>query len=150
MTHYQILEIAETAGPEMIEAAWKVQMRGCHPDRKGVKSTKRAQAVNEAHDVLSDPQKRAAYDQQLLSKRERREPTRDTPHEQQHYNGIRFDGERGFYPPAYGEPIVEIIQSAAQKIGETFLGELFRQNPGVQQVLNNANKAAAKGAMKRK
>lgn len=148
MTHYQILEIAETAGPEMIEAAWKIQMRACHPDHhKGPKAARRAQIVNAAHDVLSDPQKRAAYDLQLQAERQPRQTVR--PIDQHPGFAPAFDLQQGYYPQPYAnmEPGENFDpgQYFALKVGEALLESLMKKNPNLRPVF-----AAAKGAMKRK
>lgn len=59
-THYAVLGIAEDAPEEVVEAAWKARLKRVHPDAGG--STEEAQAVNEAHRVLSDFLLRHDYD----------------------------------------------------------------------------------------
>jgi curved DNA-binding protein CbpA len=64
MTHYELLQVSADASPEVIDACWKALMRKFHPD-KGKGNTELAKKLNEAHDVLSDPIKRQAYDIEL-------------------------------------------------------------------------------------
>ncbi len=67
--HYQLLEIAYTASPEEIKAAWVAKSRVSHPDKGSRSSVQRLTnvqaALNEAHRILSDPQLKAKYDQEI-------------------------------------------------------------------------------------
>src|SRR6267378_994458 len=73
MNFYDILEVSPSASKEVIEASWKALQRRYHPDGSHPNS-ERSKAINQAHDVLSDPQKRKQYDAQL--KAQRPEPVR--------------------------------------------------------------------------
>src|SRR5215212_3697531 len=59
----QILGVHRQAEPEVIDAAFRAMARRCHPDRNsGHRSTsERMRQINEAHAVLSDPERRRAY-----------------------------------------------------------------------------------------
>ena len=62
--YYQILDVAKTATAEEIKKAYRKQARKYHPDvSKEPDAETRMKEVNEANAVLSDPEKRAAYDQ---------------------------------------------------------------------------------------
>ena len=62
--YYQILGVPKTATAEDIKKAYRKLARKYHPDvSKETDAEKQMQDVNEARDVLSDPEKRAAYDQ---------------------------------------------------------------------------------------
>lgn len=61
MSHYETLKVARDASPAEIKAAWRRASAAAHPDREGG-STERQQAVNRAYEVLSDPERRGAYD----------------------------------------------------------------------------------------
>jgi len=62
--YYQTLEIDRTASDGVIKAAFRKQAMQCHPDRHpGDKTAEhRFKEINEAYEVLKDPDKRAAYD----------------------------------------------------------------------------------------
>lgn len=62
MNHYDTLGVAHDASADEIRAAYRRAARDAHPDKEGG-STEAMQAVNAAYDVLSDPKKRAAYDE---------------------------------------------------------------------------------------
>src|SRR3954462_14611707 len=62
--YYDLLGVSRGADEAAIKAAYRRMAKECHPDRKnGCKESEaRFKAINEAYDVLKDPQKRAAYD----------------------------------------------------------------------------------------
>ena len=61
MNPYEILEVDKSATEIEIKQAYRRKSRECHPDRGG--SDEAMQEVNRAYEVLSDPEKRAEYDQ---------------------------------------------------------------------------------------
>jgi curved DNA-binding protein len=62
MDYYQILGINENASQDEIKKAYKKLAMKNHPDRGG--DTQKFQEISQAHDTLSDPQKRQQYDAQ--------------------------------------------------------------------------------------
>jgi molecular chaperone DnaJ len=62
--YYQTLEVDRAASDGDIKAAFRKQAMQCHPDRHpGDKTAEhRFKEINEAYEVLKDPDKRAAYD----------------------------------------------------------------------------------------
>jgi molecular chaperone DnaJ len=62
--YYDLLGLQRGADEAAIKAAYRRLAKECHPDRHNGCSEQEARfkAVNEAYDVLKDPQKRAAYD----------------------------------------------------------------------------------------
>jgi curved DNA-binding protein len=63
--YYKILGIDKTATPNDIKSAYRKLARKYHPDlNPNDKDAKRNfQQINEANEVLSDPEKRKKYDQ---------------------------------------------------------------------------------------
>ncbi|MBJ7900768.1 MAG: DnaJ domain-containing protein [Cyanobacteria bacterium RI_101] len=59
--YYKILGISVDASQEMIQKAYHRQAKNRHPDRPGG-STQAMQQLNEAYEILKDPQKRAIHD----------------------------------------------------------------------------------------
>jgi curved DNA-binding protein CbpA len=57
---YEVLQINPKAEQEVVRAAYRVLARKYHPDHGG--DPKRMMALNDAWDVLGDPERRAAYD----------------------------------------------------------------------------------------
>jgi DnaJ-class molecular chaperone len=59
--YYKILGVPENASQEEIKKAYRKLAHQYHPDRKGG-SEEKFKEINEAYQVLSDPQQRARYD----------------------------------------------------------------------------------------
>lgn len=66
--YYRILQVQPDAPTEVIHASYRAMMRDLklHPDLGG--STYEAATLNEAFEILGNPQKRAAYDLELFNK----------------------------------------------------------------------------------
>ena len=61
--YYQVLGVPRDATAEQIKKAFRRLARKYHPDvSREPDAAARMSEVNEAHAVLSDPEKRAAYD----------------------------------------------------------------------------------------
>ena len=62
--YYQVLGVTRGADDAAVKSAFRKLAMQYHPDRNGGDSTseQRFKEINEAYDVLRDPQKRAAYD----------------------------------------------------------------------------------------
>ena len=64
--YYEILGVSKSASDAELKAAYRKQALAWHPDRhQSDKKTAEAKfkEINEAYEVLSDAQKKAAYDQ---------------------------------------------------------------------------------------
>src|SRR5262245_29335418 len=62
--YYEVLEVERTADDGMLKSAFRKLAMKWHPDRNpGDKSSEvRFKEINEAYEILKDPDKRAAYD----------------------------------------------------------------------------------------
>jgi len=60
--YYQLLGISRSASPEEIKKAYRKLAHQHHPDKAGG-SAERFKEINEAYQILSDPNKKAQYDQ---------------------------------------------------------------------------------------
>jgi hypothetical protein len=66
--HYATLQVSETASSEVITAAYRSLARKYHPDTNpSPEANAKMKAINVAYDVLSDRNKRAAYDRQRIA-----------------------------------------------------------------------------------
>ncbi|MBK8255569.1 MAG: J domain-containing protein [Polyangiaceae bacterium] len=64
-THYDTLQVSRTATLPIIKAAYRSLVIAAHPDQGG--NVEAFDELQTAYTVLSDPQKRAEYDAQLLN-----------------------------------------------------------------------------------
>jgi molecular chaperone DnaJ len=62
--YYEVLELEKGANDQAIKAAFRRLAKDCHPDRNGGDkgAEQKFNELNEAYEVLKDPQKRGAYD----------------------------------------------------------------------------------------
>ncbi len=67
--YYDILQINQNASPEIIEKAYKTLAKKYHPDLQEENNKKEAEEIlkeiNKAYEILSNPDKKALYDQNL-------------------------------------------------------------------------------------
>ena len=74
-TNYQILGISQKATPEQIKQTYRTLVKTCHPDLFVSGSEEQAQAqirlreIIAAYAIVSNPQKRTAYDAKLSRQR---------------------------------------------------------------------------------
>lgn len=144
LTHYQILEVSESASPEIIHLAWKALMQRYHPDKEGGDEGA-ARAINGAYDVLKDAERRALYDASL---REQRRPveipqTQSEPAYQQAYPSA-YPGLR-FNPESLAETFIRNlnVQDAVSNAAEAVIEELARDNPLLRTLFRNRQRRRA-------
>lgn len=67
INYYEILEVKSDTSDEVIKAAYKALIKKYHPDNGGKNDStgEKLRLVNEAFDILSNPDKRKKYDSQF-------------------------------------------------------------------------------------
>jgi curved DNA-binding protein len=60
--HYEVLQISKNADADTIQRVFRLMARRFHPDNPHTGNESRFRQIHEAYLVLSDPEKRAAYD----------------------------------------------------------------------------------------
>ncbi|MBR0427869.1 MAG: J domain-containing protein [Clostridia bacterium] len=69
--YYKILQVDKDASPEIIKVAYKLLVKKNHPDLKeGAEkqiAEEKIKEINEAYDILSNPEEKAKYDQNLIN-----------------------------------------------------------------------------------
>jgi hypothetical protein len=71
-THYDNLQVAETASEEVIKGAYKYLSQKHHPDKNPqnrAEAERISQLINDAYAVLSDPQRRREHDEWIRQER---------------------------------------------------------------------------------
>ncbi len=106
--YYEVLGVARDADPKEVKAAFRKLARRCHPDvsPNDKAAEERFKEINEAHEVLSDPEKRRKYDE--LGPRW---------HE---YEAWEKAGRPG--PSPFGQPQVEYHTVSSEDLGDLFGG----------------------------
>ena len=83
---YAILQVHDSAEPEVIAVAYRRLARKYHPDvNASPDATEMMRRLNDAYAVLSDPRKRSEYDRQRYARR-RAGPERQGPAERSEPN----------------------------------------------------------------
>lgn len=123
-SHYTILGIGRSASSEGVRAAFLRLAKECHPDHAGEDSAPAFREIQQAYDVLSNPERRRRYDREFdrnrqvswrrpepLTPDQRVEPVAPDPVPQAQHRPLRrptFDDIRdllgGGFPSVSGHP----------------------------------------------
>ena len=102
--HYIVLGVTVDATEKQLKAAYRMKSLKYHPDRAGASYTAAFQRVASAFAVLSDPEKRQAYDEGKDVKASRKDGRDDDDSEEEaeeHKQSLREEIERKYYPERY-------------------------------------------------
>ena len=61
--HYEVLQISPSAEPETVHRVYRLLAQRFHPDNSSTGNARRFHEITEAYHILSDPEKRAKFDQ---------------------------------------------------------------------------------------
>lgn len=111
---YAVLEIAPTATPEVIKAAWRALSRRYHTDSGTQPDKTKMQEINEAHAALMNETTRAAYDQQRNAAQTQNPAANPFNQSQSQHD----------YP---GQSLEEMMRNAASSGFQTIGNRLFDQ-----------------------
>ena len=121
MDYYSILGVGKNATPEEIKKAYRKLAMQHHPDRTGGDDTM-FKKINEAHDTLSNSNKKAAY---------------DNPNQGFNFNSQNFHGQQN---PFGGNPFEHIFgQGFAQRQTPRNKDIIVQANIDLQDVLTGKN-----------
>jgi len=77
--YYEVLQISPNADPETVHRVYRLQAQRFHPDNQETGNAETFRLVSEAYQVLSDPQRRAAYDAEYGAGRRKAEQETFSP-----------------------------------------------------------------------
>jgi curved DNA-binding protein len=132
--YYKVLEINKSATAEDIKKAYRRLARKFHPDvnPNDKEAQKKFQQINEANEVLSDPEKRKKYDQygkdwQHAEHFEQQHKQRQQQPREEHYDGEDFsEGDfSSFFESMFGD--AEPRQRTTKFRGQDLHAELHLQ-----------------------
>eukprot|EP01062_Namystynia_karyoxenos_P007276 TRINITY_DN12559_c0_g1_i1.p2 TRINITY_DN12559_c0_g1~~TRINITY_DN12559_c0_g1_i1.p2 ORF type:complete len:936 (+),score=296.76 TRINITY_DN12559_c0_g1_i1:116-2809(+) len=106
--HYTALGVSTDASADQLKHAYRIMSLKYHPDRPGG-STQLFQRIAQAYDVLSDPQKRRAYDDGGDIKKDKGDDSSDDEREER---SLREEVERKYFPEhfkfwPFGDPHIQ-------------------------------------------
>ena len=101
--YYSILGVSKTAGADEIKKAYRKLARKYHPDinPNDEEAKKKFQQINEANEVLSDPEKRKKYDEYGENWKNAEEYEKARQYQSQHGGFADFGSFRGFAGGSY-------------------------------------------------
>ena len=123
MTHYEALGILPKAPSEVIDASFKALAKIHHPDKGG--NAAKFRRIKEAHAVLIDPSKRAAYDLTIEDAPRKRKKAKPVPTAEEPYETEPY-GEP--YRQPYQDPRAAVQHAAKQyahSVVDDFLSGIF-------------------------
>lgn len=129
--YYQILGIAQSSSADEIKKVYRRLALETHPDRNpgDPRAEERFKLISEAYAVLSDPQKRAQYDQYKRMGFQQRTGAGAGPYSRPGFNYSQEEIFRDFFNSRYTRDVFDEMQREFQRMGfrfdEKFINNLF-------------------------
>ena len=138
--YYEILEINEKASQEIIDKVYKVLIKKYHPDLQEnseikTKYEEKIKEINEAYEILSNPEKRNEYDKMLLQEKEL--ASKKTYEQQQTYTKPNTASTYNSPPPS-NNTTNTTVENKAQRNYEEEVINAEKQNAQYQEAINKA------------
>lgn len=128
--YYELLEVSQSASQEVIEKAYKTLAKKYHPDLQDTVNKKDAEQkmkeINEAYDIISNPEKRNAYNQEL----EKIEQTRQEQFQNYYKEEIKHTYNN---KDNYKQSNYNTIQKQEQQFQNDFIKQQQIQNDYIRQ-----------------
>lgn len=134
--YYKLLEVNETASPEVIQAAYKILAKKYHPDmakpnEKAMREAKMKE-INNAKEILLNPAEREKYDMALRQERERLKNQVIESKVERHRENKQKEAKRNYKKKTpYQNP--DSAQETVEKAFSGFFGLFgnFKENKGL-------------------
>ena len=138
-THYDVLDVDQNASEQDIKKSYRKLSLQYHPDRNGgdASATEKYKQINEAHEILSDQQKREQYNMELKFGGAGGNIGGDMGDINNIFN-MMFGGGGGF--PGMGGPGVRVFHSGQGFPGQGFPGQGFPGHPGMEHFFQQVSK----------
>lgn len=152
-THYDNLKVTRTAPVEVIKASYRVLSQKYHPDRNpDPAALSIMKVINQAWDVLSDPERRATHDRWIANQEQQQAARRPVPAAYRQKNGDADAGSASTLP-AYALRLSVLVGAAlAVLLGAAFFMKAFDRvdlAPGVSAQDMPASGASAPAPIER-
>ena len=139
-THYEVLDVDQNASEQDIKKSYRKLSLQYHPDRNGgdASATEKYKQINEAHEILSDQQKREKYNMELKfgDGGGHMHMGADMGDINNMFN-MMFGGGMGGFP---GGPGVRVFHSNSGFPGQGFPGQGFPGHPGMDHFFQQISK----------
>jgi|YelNatPaOPRAMG01_1025707.scaffolds.fasta_scaffold08403_6 curved DNA-binding protein CbpA len=133
--YYASLGLPHNATAEQIRKRFRELARKCHPDIARTKDAEeRFKMINLAHQVLSDPVKRASYDLEIRRRQQRSDPPSRSPSPHRDSSGVRQNSQSMRPQPNRENPevVLKRAQNAFRRMSfreaETFCRQCLRMD----------------------
>lgn len=118
--YYEILEVKNDTSDEVIKAAYKALIKKYHPDNgdRNDPSGEKMRLVNEAYDILSDPERRKKYDEQYQAEHRRSQENENRYSNVEQEPDIRYREEKKAKKTLFSEIITGVVNGVQNSMDD--------------------------------